>query len=241
MQRYFVKEKISNPLILKDFNQVHHIRNVMKMKLGDKTVVCDLEGRCFYMTIKELHSDTVIFTQGQALPRLDRKFHVTLAQSLILKDHFELACQKATELGVDTIIPIKASRSIIDLNSEKPLKGTLVNLKQESSEASSRQTLCHIEDVMQLKDLNYSYYDVILVAYENENTLSLKEALKTLKNDVKLLIVIGPEGGFTEDEIAFLESFGAKTVSLGSKILRSETAALYVLSVLSYEMEMSNA
>lgn len=240
MQRYFIQQAISDIVEIQDTNQVHHIRNVMRMQKGDQAVVCDQLGHCFYMKIEAISAKRVTFSKGQALKKLDRKFHVTLAQSLIRKDHFELACQKATELGVDTIIPLETERTIIKLNEAvvEKKRSRWQTIAQEASEQSQRTTVSKIESLMPLKELDYCLYDVVLVAYENEKTLALKHVLKNLDKDLKLLLVIGPEGGFTEAEIAYLESQGAKTVSLGPRILRSETAAIFILSALSYELEM---
>lgn len=243
MQRYFIKERITDEITIRDANQVHHIRNVMRRQKGDQAVVCDDQGHCFYMKIERIESDSVVFSKGQALPKLNRKFHVTLAQSLIRKDHFELACQKATELGVDTIIPIETERTIIKLKDpqvEKKLTRWQA-IAQEASEQSQRNTVSKIAPLMHLSALDFSLYDTVLVAYENEKTVTLKTALSVVNKDSKLLLIVGPEGGFTAAEIAFLERHGAQTVSLGPRILRSETAAIYLLCALSYELEMNRS
>ena len=240
MQRYFVKKTIDEHLVIDDHNQVHHIRNVMRMKRGDQAVVCDLLGHCFYMQIMDIKVKEVHFKKGQALPKLNRQFHLTLAQSLIRKDHFELACQKATELGVDTIIPIKTSRTIIKLKEDvaKQKRQRWEMISKEASEQSRRTSLVHIENIAKLEDLDYNMFDMVLVAYESEQNLSLRESLKALKKDSKILVIVGPEGGFSDEEIVYLKSQGVKSVSLGPRILRGETAAIFLLSVLSYELEL---
>ncbi len=227
MQRYFVKTPIEDTLTLTDLNQVHHIQHVMRLNIGDKTVVCDQLGQCYYMRIESITQTGVVFSRLQALPKLDNVFHVTLAQALIRQDHFELVCQKAIELGVDMVLPIETTRSIL------PSKETTIKGAENQSIA-----LCAREHNLTLDTLDYTPYDVILVAYENEHTKDLRTALHSLNKDIKLLLIVGPEGGFTENEIRFLESKKAQTVSLGKKIMRSETATLYLLSVLAYEQEV---
>ncbi len=241
MQRYFVEKTIDDTLIIDDANQVHHISRVMRMKPSDNVVVCDTHGHCFYMTIKAIDKTAVTLKKKQALPRLDKKLHITLAQALIKKDHFELVLQKATELGADMIIPIDMDRSIVKLKGDQIIKkqSRWQTITQEASEQSQRANLCHIDPMMRLDCLDFSRYDYVFYAYEKEDTLSLKTALKPVSPDSKIMMIIGPEGGFSDDEVAFLEG-KAQSVTLGPRILRSETAALYTLVALSYALEMSD-
>ncbi len=240
MQRYFVDYTFDASLIIKDSNQVHHISHVMRMTKGDKVVVCDLNGHCFYMEINRITAKDVHLTKQQALPKLDKKFHVTLAQALIRKDHFELVCQKATELGVDTIIPIETERTNVKLKPDQVDKkrSRWQPIDQETHEQSHRNAMSMLSNIMNLKDLDFNGYDKVFIAYEKEDTITLKQALKTVDTDDKVMLIIGPEGGFSETEINAINAH-AQSVSLGPRILRSETAALYALAALSYELEMS--
>ncbi len=240
MQRYFVETMIDDELVIKDTNQYHHMAHVMRMKMGDHVVVCDRDGHCFYMKITAIDKASVTLEKVRALPKLDKKFHLTLAQSLIRKDHFELVCQKATELGVDTIIPIVTERTIIKID-EKTENKKLTRWQaiiQEASEQSQRSSVGEIKSVMSLEAIDFSRFDKVFVAYEKENSISLKKALEKTSKDAKILIVIGPEGGFTEQEITFLDKV-AQVVTLGPRILRSETAALFSIAAISYDLEMS--
>ncbi len=241
MQRYFVPKTIDETLIIDDSNQVHHITRVMRMKPSDNIVVCDTNGQCFYMTITAMDKNTVTLTKKQALPRLDKKGHITLAQALIKKDHFELVLQKATELGADTIIPIDMDRSIVKLKGDQMVKKQTrwQSITQEASEQSQRQSMCHIDTMMTLDCLDFSLYDHVFYAYEKEDTINLKQALKSVSVDSKIMMIIGPEGGFSPSEVAFLQD-KAMAVTLGPRILRSETAALYTLVALSFALEMGD-
>ncbi len=240
MQRYFVNQQIADTLTISDNNQYHHMAHVMRMKADDQVVVCDHEGRCFLMNILSIDKTTVTLNKVRALPKLDKLFHITLAQALIRKDHFELVCQKATELGVDTIIPIITDRTIVKLDEKNVSKkqSRWQAIIQEASEQSHRNHVGNIESVMRIDSLDYSRYDTIFVAYEKESSVSLKKALKTTSKDAKIMVIIGPEGGFTESEIAYLEQY-AQVVTLGPRILRSETAAIFSLAAISYALEMS--
>ena len=242
MQRYFIKEPLQDRLVIDDANQVHHMKHVMRMKKTDKIIVCDFEGTCFHMEIEAVTQTGIELKKLQALPNAKKSYHVTLAQSLIRKDHFELVFQKATELGADTIIPIETERTIIKLK-DKSLdqkQKRWETIIQEASEQSHRNKLCHLETIMPLKSLDFKYYDEVFVAYEQEKTVSFKKALEHVKKDANILIIIGPEGGFSEQEIAFLNKQGVTSVSLGPRILRSETAAMFALSAISLMLEMSD-
>lgn len=241
MQRYFVTKPIGDTLTIDDSNQVHHITRVMRMKPSDNVVVCDNHGHCFYMVIAAVNKTTVTLTKIQALPRLNKKLHITLAQALIKKDHFELVLQKATELGADTIIPVDMDRSIVKLKDDQIVKKQTrwQSITQEASEQSQRDKICQINTMMTLDCLDFSMYDHVFYAYEKEDTLSLKDALKPVSPDSKIMMIIGPEGGFSPSEVAYLEG-KAHPVTLGPRILRSETAALYTLVALSFALEMSD-
>jgi 16S rRNA (uracil1498-N3)-methyltransferase len=241
MQRYFVSKSIKDTLTIEDSNQFHHITRVMRMKPSDNVVVCDQDGHCFYMVITAIDNHSVTLKKQQALPRLNKKLHITLAQALIKKDHFELVLQKATELGADTIIPVDMDRSIVKLKDDQIIKKHTrwQSITQEASEQSQREKVCQIDDVMTLDCLDFSMYDHVFYAYEKEDTRSLKVALTEVASNSKIMMIIGPEGGFSEKEVAFLEG-KATAVTLGPRILRSETAALYTLVALSFALEMSD-
>lgn len=243
MQRYFVDfELVSDTFDITDTNQLHHILHVMRMKKGDKIILCDDHAQCFQVELIELSKDYVTCKKILALPLIKKPYHVTLAQSLIRKDHFELVFQKATELGADTIIPIETERTIIsykDKNIDTKMK-RWESIITEASEQSHRSSKANILTLMPLKALDISHYDHVFVAYEQEKTVTFKTALKQVKLNQSILVIIGPEGGFSLNEIDYLNKQGVISVSLGPRILRSETAALYALSAISIMLEMSD-
>ncbi|MFP4287349.1 MAG: RsmE family RNA methyltransferase [Candidatus Izemoplasmataceae bacterium] len=243
MQRYFIENEINQELFdITDSNQCHHIVHVMRMKKGDKIIVCDQGSHCYQVEIIDLNKTKVTCKKLLALPLVKKPYHVTLAQSLIRKDHFELVFQKATELGADTIIPIETKRTIIKTN-DKTIEQKIKRWESiitEASEQSHRSNKPKIKTLLPLTSIDFKPFDHIFVAYEQEKTLSFKTALKSVKPSAHLLVIIGPEGGFTEDEIAFLNAQGVTSVSLGPRILRSETAAIYALSAISLMLEMSD-
>lgn len=240
MQRYFI-EKIdisNNQAILTD-GDFHHVKNVMRGRIGDEIIVCDYEV-CYQVTITDITKKEIITILDTLLEQKKQPYKCDIAQALIRRERFEYMLQKATELGVNTIIPTNMKNSIIKLqDNKKDNKVTRWNaITKEASEQSHRSTLSSVSDIKALKELNYKDYDIVLVAYEKEaKSTSLKEVLKDTYQNI--LVVIGPEGGFDPKEIEYLESLeNAKLIGLGPRILRSETASSYILSVLSYEYEM---
>lgn len=243
MQRYFVDFALKNDVFeITDKNQLHHIMHVMRMKQGDKIILCDNQGSCFQVKLSTLSKDHISCEKVLALPLIKKPYHVTLAQSLIRKDHFELVFQKATELGADTIIPIETERTIVsykDKNIETKMK-RWESIITEASEQSHRTHKASLLELMPLKALDLNPYDHVFVAYEQEKTVTFKTALKAVQKNDAILVIIGPEGGFSSSEIDYLNEKGVKSVSLGPRILRSETAALYALSAISIMLEMSD-
>ena len=231
MQRYFIKENQINDSIITISNQdFHHIKNVMRFKIGDPVIVVTDNLKTYLAKITEYNKSSVL------LNIIDNTLNVTLAQSLIKKDKFELVLQKATELGIKEIIPLQAKRSIIKIdNFEKKLL-RYNTITKEASEQSERSSLPIISNIKTIKDIDYSKYDYIFTAYARNELISLNNQLKSIKKTDNILVLIGPEGGFDESEIEYLKE-KSNLVSLGNTILRSETAALYLISALRLIME----
>ncbi|MFP4078938.1 MAG: RsmE family RNA methyltransferase, partial [Candidatus Izemoplasmataceae bacterium] len=162
-----------------------------------------------------------------------------LALALIRRSPFELALQKAVELGIDGFIPLETARSVVKVGSNDGAKkqARYEKIAMEAAEQSRRSDVPTIHGVTALLDLDLSEYDAVYVPYENETVVPAKEAFKTLRKGMRILIVIGPEGGFTDKEIDHLLALGATSLSLGPRILRTETAVFYTLSAINYETE----
>jgi 16S rRNA (uracil1498-N3)-methyltransferase len=145
--------------------------------------------------------------------------------------------EKTTELGVRKIIPLNTDRSIIKINDFEKKHERFMTIVKEASEQSERSVLPIISDFTSLKSLELDKYDYKLFCYARENSLNIKEELIGLKKNHNILILIGPEGDFSQTEIAYLLENGFKSVSLGKTILRSETAAIYVVSLVRFLLE----
>ena len=162
---------------------------------------------------------------------------LTVAISLVSEQKFDLILQKLTELGVSTIIPVKTSRSIVKVDEKKLPKKyeRWQTICKEASEQSHRTTIPKVEEVMTLKQLVQVPKDIKLICSLRENTKPLKEYLNTKPKNI--LFIIGPEGGFSKEEEEYLLNNDFLPTSLGKRVMRVETAAIYVASVINYICE----
>ena len=153
----------------------------------------------------------------------------------------ELIIQKTTEIGVKKIIPVAMERSIVKLN-EKDGKKKIERwqkIAEVAAKQSKRDIIPKIEDIIKISDLcsEIKAYELFIVAYENEEEITLKQVLQENRGTRKIGVLIGPEGGIDEKEIEKLVQNGAKTISLGKRILRTETAPITIASNIVYEFE----
>ncbi|MFW6285065.1 MAG: RsmE family RNA methyltransferase [Bacillota bacterium] len=239
MQQYFIRDSVPKKITVYERETVHHITRVMRMEEGDIVALCGSDSKCFAAQILDHGANYVMFERLYALKAVTHPLSITLALSMIRKSPFELALQKAVELGIEGFIPLATARSVVKVKPGEAAKkkARYEKIAMEASEQSRRNTVPTIQDVTTLTALDLSEYDAVYVPYENEDVVPAKEAFKTLKRGMKVLIVIGPEGGFSDEEIEHLLSLGATSLSLGPRILRSETAVFYTLSAINYEME----
>lgn len=234
MQRYFAKEQINNKFILYD-SDIHHIKKVMRYKIGDEIEVVSNQ-LVYICKITNLDSiDLEILSSKKEDSEL--KIDLTVAISLVNEQKFDLILQKLTELGVSTIIPIKTERSIIKLDDNKANKKIerWQMICKEASEQSKRTSIPKVTDIMTLSELTKISSNLKLLCSLSGNPKPLDNYLK--KNIKEVLFVIGPEGGFTSKEEELLLRNDFKSVSLGKRVMRVETATMYVASIVNYICE----
>lgn len=227
MQRYFTNKLVDDYFILND-DDLYHINKVMRMKENDKVEVVFknnvYSGIITSNGIKkdELLSEEVILK------------NITLIIPLLKETKMDLILQKATELGVSRIIPVRMERSIIKLNEQDYLKKQIrwQKICKEASEQSKRTNIPLIDKLESMSSLNLDGLNIICSTSENSNTL--KNTLKNMDKYDKINIAIGPEGGFTKEEEKILVSLGFIKTSFGKLIMRVETVPLYILSVINY-------
>ncbi|WP_458412448.1 16S rRNA (uracil(1498)-N(3))-methyltransferase [Schinkia sp. CFF1] len=248
MQRYFVKnEQIKENIITILAEDAHHISRVMRMKPGGGIICCSENGRVALCEIQEITDDFVSVTIVEWLDEnKELPVFVTIAQGLPKGDKLELIVQKGTELGASCFLPFFASRSIVKWDEKKGRKKVerLEKIAKEAAEQSHRTMVPEIKNPVDLKTLLESSkeYTYKVVAYEEDAKIgeksNLSSILRKLTPNDSLLAVIGPEGGLSEEEVTSLREHGFVTCSLGKRILRTETAPLYLLAAVSYHTEL---
>lgn len=248
MQRYFISASnwSSDENIIIAGDDVHHIVRVMRMKEGDKIICNQSGGKAATCEISHIENDQVIASVVEWRNEIvELPIHVTIAQGLPKGDKLELIFQKGTELGASAFIPFQADRSIVKWDKKKAGKKIerFVKIVKEASEQAHRTVIPSVDTVLEFQKLleKSKSFDVKLFAYEEEARTEhfkrLSDALTELKTGQSLLVCIGPEGGFSDKEVSALKDAGFSSVRLGPRILRTETAAMYLLSSISYHFE----
>lgn len=249
MRKFFVdNENIKDDKIIITGQDVNHIKNVLRLSAQEKILICDKSSAKNYVSkIEKIENDLVECSAVEEVQG-DSEGNVELHifQGLPKADKMELIIQKGTELGISSFIPVKLSRCIVKLDGKDEIKKQ--DRWQKISEVAAKQSGRDIvPEVMHLKTLNETInmifeYDLFLVAFEEEKENTLKNELlklKELKNEYKIACLVGPEGGLTKEEVLKLEENGAKVITLGNRILRTETVAMYIASTVMYELEMN--
>lgn len=235
MQRYFVTG--NNQQILFSKQDIFHIKNVMRNKKGDQIEIV-LNKKAYLATITSMEPFLVEINEP-ILKETELEKEVTLFFPLTKSDKAELVIQKASELGISRLVFFNCKRSIIKLDNEQfdKKKTRYLTIAKEASEQCHRNKIIDIEGVVNFKDIPQYKQDNNLVAYEllAGNTTSLYSELNNKKESVSLLV--GPEGGLEEKEVEYLLDNGFKSVSLGKRILRCETAAIYMMAITSFLLE----
>ena len=234
MQRYFSDKLKDNKFELRN-DDVYHITRVMRMKSGDNIeIVCDEK---VYLCCIDFVNGNLEVNVVKCYEKTDEKIiEKVLIIPLLKEPKMDLILQKATELGVNKIIPVEMERSIIKLNKEKEDKKLerWMRIVKEASEQSMRVTIPVITEVKKITELSdIDGAKMLCSTVEKQNTI--KMFLQSHKSYDKINIVIGPEGGISPKEEEYLNNIGFKSISLGKNIMRVETVPLFILSVLNYE------
>ena len=219
-----------------------HIKKVLRMQMGDKVLVFDGTGAEYLSEIEEIEQT------GVRCRILDKKMSesepyvsVTIFQGMPKSDKMEQIIQKCVELGVHRIVPVKTDRCIAKIKDNEKIK-RWNKISREAVKQCGRGVVPTVTEPVSFKDAIslMKEMDVALMPYEvlgHEGEHGLKEIFKNNPEAKKIGVIIGPEGGFSESEASFAESEGVKTIGLGKRILRTETVASSVLSVIMYEYD----
>ena len=238
MRRFFC-ENITQGTATITGDDAHHISRVLRMKAGDALSLCDGAGNEFDAVITAISQDAVPCTVGERhASEAESPVRVTLFQCLPKTGKMELIVQKCTELGVYSVVPVVSARCVVVPNKDYDKKRERYNrVALEAAKQSRRGMIPSVLPLTELKKIDVKAFDLFLIAYEDETTVSLKQALRAAKSPQSIAILIGPEGGLEESEVALLTKAGAVSVSLGKRILRTETAGLAMLAQALYEVE----
>lgn len=246
MSKFFVKpEQIKNDNIIIDGDDVNHILNVLRMKKDDEIQVCN------QVTGENYKAKIVQYSKNEIECKIEEKIgkstesnvHITIFQGIPKFEKMELIIQKNTEVGVNNIVPVIMERTVVKLDEKVASKklDRWQKIAEIAAKQSMRDIIPNVKSIIKTKEIDVDMYDVVLVAYENEEHNMLKAELKKLesqnKQEYNIAIVIGPEGGISEKEIELLDEKNVKFVSLGKRILRTETAGLVMAGNILYELE----
>ncbi len=244
MNQFFVEEsQIHGSEIIIEGTDVNHIKNVLRMKTGEEVMISngtDKHYICSIMTISEQQVVAKIVDIDTNSTELPVKLY--LFQGLPKADKMELIIQKSVELGVHEIIPVAMKRCVVKLDAKKE-KSKLVRwqgIAESAAKQSKRMVIPNISRVMNFKEaVAYAKsLDYNIIPYEFANGMERsKQVVKSLSQYKSVGIFIGPEGGFEEAEIAYAKENNMQIISLGKRILRTETAGLTALSVIMFELE----
>lgn len=247
MQRYFVKsEQIKGNTVSIHGQDYHHIKNVMRMKTGDNVYICDQDENVYLANLVEIKDQEIILRLREKIDyQSELNCSLTIALGLTRREKQEEVLRRITELGADGFLTVSMARSIVKAkgNTEKIIERQK-SIAKEASEQSQRRRIPQIFGNFSFEDfLKFSAkFDHKLFAYEEagrKNDASLKKIIRS-SQEKAVLVLVGPEGGISLKESEKLLVGGFSAVGLGPRILRCETAPLYIMSAFSYELELKD-
>lgn len=247
MHHFFVTENQINKEereIMITGSDVNHIINVLRMKTGEELLVSDGNGNDYIGKIKSSSDKDKVLVDitDEKYEGCELLSKIYLFQGLPKSDKMEMIIQKAVELGVYEIIPVATKRAVVKLDEKK--EGVKLKrwkgISESAAKQSRRSIIPEVKRVMSFKEaINYAKtLDINLIPYENYKDMSeTKKVIRKIEKGMSIGIFIGPEGGFDETEIELAEELGINRISLGKRILRTETAGLMIVSVLMFNLE----
>ena len=238
MQHYFVNEKIDNYFIF-DKETSHHLNNVMRIK-NNENLICVYEEEFYLCSIEVNNKDLKANIINKLDVNNELNCHINLIYGIPKGEKLDLVIQKATELGVKEITLFNSERSIVRYDESK-IKSKLERFNKiikGAAEQSKRNIIPTLNKPINIDKVPVN--DINIIAYEEESSNTQKTLFNLLNKDLNnkvINVVIGPEGGFSEKEVNYLVNKGYVRVSLGKRILRSETACLDIISKISFMSE----
>lgn len=259
MQRYFVPaDQFDEQEVRITGEDARHISRVMRSRIGDQVIACNGQSLDVLVEITELAEGVVTASIVEQLEQHGEPVvFVTVAQSLPKADKMESVIQKCTEIGASSFLPFLSERTVVQYDERKEVKRIQrwSKIAKEAAEQSHRSRVPQVDSPVSWKQLlkQFADYDLICFCYEKENGHQLRDVVQpfaesllitkdtTTSKAIRVMIVVGPEGGFSEQEVEAAEASGAIVTGLGRRILRTETAAMTALACIMYETGEMNA
>lgn len=246
MHRFFIKSENLLPdqrAVLTDENDIKHLVRVLRGEIGEKVELCVNHAQELIACI-EVIEDTAVYFTIESEKTVDREspIEITLFQGLPKADKMEWIVQKNVELGINSIVPVQMTRSVAKITDDKDNKKKTERwqkIADEAAKQSKRLAKVTIEPCVKFKGLEKRVgdYDLFLVPYELENSQGLKHLISSIEQSVKTIaILVGPEGGIDEPELKQLIEAGAIAITLGPRIMRTETAGIAAVTMLQYAL-----
>ena len=248
MPQFFINSKdiLNNNAFITKSSDIKHIRSVLRLSEGDKLLLADENGISYSVKITGISGNSIktlvlsTYDSGRKL-----KINIILAQSILKAQAQDLFVQKATELGVREIIPLITRYGVVKFHSDKDKEQKQDRWQKIAYESCKQCERCDIPLVNKISSLTVILkggYDIIIACVERDAEKTVKrymaEKKASLTGDTKILLLIGPEGGWSNEEIEMLKSLKIPLLTLGNMILRAETAAITAISNVIYEYEL---
>lgn len=239
MRRFFAEKlDTASDVVSLYGDEARHIYTVLRMRPGDEVLIINGEGcECSARITEASDSSVTLEITDRQICSADPTISVTLYQCLPKQGKMEVIIQKCVELGVSRIVPVVSRRCVVKPEGKDTKLIRWQKVAQEAAKQCGRARIPQIGNTESLEKTDLSSYDAVLVAYENEGETSLKSVLRSERKLDNIAVVIGPEGGFEPAEVERMLERGGVAVSLGRRILRTETAGMAMLAQIMYELE----
>ena len=238
------RKKIKNDQALITGSEARHVGRVLRLDVGDTINLLDEMGWKYRGVITGKKTEAIeVRVLEKYPPRKESSIKIVLGQALPKSQKMDYIVQKATELGVDSIIPFFSTRTVpkLDGNRQEKKVERWGKIVLEATKQCGRTVIPQVEKIVTFKEVIRKEEDnsLKIILWEDEKNYRLHNVFKNLQQFKKIIILVGPEGGFTQEEVTAAREHGFLSVGLGNSILRTETAGIYLLSVLHYELSKS--
>jgi len=240
MPRFFVPDsQICDGYISVIGDDAHNISHSLRMRVGEKLTCCDENGNEYKCTVTDFSAETVTLKiDSESKCETEPPYKAVIYQSLVRGERFDTVIQKSVEYGAVAVVPVATDRATVKLSAQDAEKKRIrwKKIAEEAAKQCGRTVIPEVLPMVSFADAAECAEGLKLFCYENEKTVHLRDAF-TGEMSGTVSVFIGPEGGYSEKEADIADACGMQTVSLGKRILRTESAAPFVLACLSYEWE----